>query len=413
MYDLIIRLFVGVLRLAAVFNVKARLWVEGRRNWRKRYRVAFRKTAPVLWVHAASLGEFEQGRPVIEAFREKFPDWQVVLTFFSPSGYEIRKNYDRADWVTYLPADTRRNARDFLELVQPDRAIFIKYEFWSNYLHELRRRGVPTLLVSALFREGQPFFRPWGGFWRRMLGCVAHFFVQNAASAALLRRLGFENVTVAGDTRVDRVLKLAAGAIENDLARAFTAGHDPVFIAGSSWPADEAVFLPVLQQPEFQHFKAIIAPHEPSPAHLQRLEKLLGADMVRYSQAQPETAGAARFLVIDNVGMLNTLYRYGTLAYIGGGFGSGIHNILEPAAYGLPVLFGPNYGKFEEARELVARGGAFVVQDSAALARTLDHLSQPRAYRTGASAVTAFLQESRGATRLIMEYLGGTLAQRP
>lgn len=394
------------MRLAALFHPKARRWVEGRRHWRARYARAFEKKSRVLWVHAASLGEFEQGRPVIEAFRERFPGWQIVLTFFSPSGYEIRKNYPLADFVCYLPADTRRNARDFLDLIQPDAAVFVKYEFWAGYLSELKRRRTPTLLVSALFRPGQPFFRWYGAFWRRMLGCFSHIFVQNEASARLLDGIGVPHYTVAGDTRVDRVLKLAENAPENDIVSTF-AGNRPVFIAGSAWEADEAVFLPVLQQAAFQHYKIIIAPHEPSEKHLTQLIARLERPHIRYSAcaaAVPE----ADILLIDNVGMLNTLYRYGSVAFIGGGFGKGIHNTLEPAAFGLPVLFGPRYEKFEEARQMVARGGAFAVRDAAELQNVLEKLQDSTFYEKASAATSAYLAESQGATERVLVYLAGS-----
>ncbi len=394
-----------------------------------------------LWLHAASLGEFEQGRPVIEAFREQFPGWRIVLTFFSPSGFEVRKNYPQADLVCYLPADTRRNARDFLDLIKPDAVIFVKYEFWANYLLELKKRGIPTLLVSALFRDSQPFFRWYGGFWRQMLGCFTHIFVQNEIAAKLLQSIGVQNITVAGDTRVDRVLKIAEGTGENEVVVAFMGGCPPLeggrgeeipepglssplppskggqpptlsptFIAGSSWPADEAVFLPVFQKSAFQNFKLIIAPHEPAHAGqtLQSAAAILSDRDTRpvlYSQANRENVRDTRILIIDNVGLLNTLYRYGKVAYIGGGFGKGIHNTLEPAAFGLPVIFGPKYEKFEEARQFVARGGAFPVQNAEELAAVLEKLQDPEFYEKASRAVRGYLEENKGATERILSFL--------
>lgn len=405
LYELGMQFFSGALHLASLFNAKARKWVAGRRGWRERYAAGFQKKNKVLWVHAASLGEFEQGRPLIEGFREKHPGWQIVLTFFSPSGYEIRKNYPQADFVCYLPADTRRNARDFLAIIQPDAAIFVKYEFWANYLLALKKRSAPTLLVSALFRENQPFFRWYGAFWRRMLACFQHFFVQNRHSEQLLQSIGFQNITVAGDTRVDRVLALAATAPENERVAAFArrGAGEKILIAGSSWEADEAIFLPALAAPECRHFKSIIAPHEPSDRQVNRLVSAM-PDSIRYSQATPENLPAARTLLIDNIGMLNTLYRYGDIAYIGGGFGTGIHNTLEPAAYGLPIIFGPNYQKFEEARQLVARGGAFSIRNTAELIEALRRLDEPETYRRASEQVQAFLLESRGATETILKW---------
>ncbi|MCC6461944.1 MAG: 3-deoxy-D-manno-octulosonic acid transferase [Saprospiraceae bacterium] len=414
-YALFIGGYSAFLHVAALVHPKARRWVEGRRQWRSRYAAQFRKTSPVLWVHAASLGEFEQGRPVIEAFRTQFPGWQIVLTFFSPSGYEIRKNYAQADFIAYLPADTAANARDFLALIQPDAAVFVKYEFWANYLSALRQRQTPTLLVSALFRPDQPFFRWYGGFWRGMLACFSHFFVQNEASGQLLAQAGFQNYTVAGDTRVDRVLQLAASAPENTTVAAFATptgvaqtGH--TLIAGSSWEADEAVLLPVLQAPSFAAWRLIVAPHEPAEKHLAQLLARVKRPFVRYSQATLAPSAAAEVLIIDNVGMLNSLYRYGSVAYIGGGFGKGIHNTLEPAAFGLPVIVGPKYEKFEEARQFVARGGAFVVRNTTELAAVLRHLEQPDNYRKASAAVQAYLNENQGATRRIIGYLAAQFA---
>jgi 3-deoxy-D-manno-octulosonic-acid transferase len=382
--------------------------VEGRRNWYDRLVIDHNK--PVLWIHAASLGEFEQGRPVIEAFRAQYPDWAIVLTFFSPSGYEIRKNYPHADLVCYLPADTTRNARRFIELIQPQVAIFVKYEFWSNYLAELKNRDTPTLLISGIFRPSQPFFAWYGAFWRNMLRCFTHFFVQTTESAALLKSIGFENTTVAGDTRIDRVLTLAGTAPENALVARFA--NAPPLVVGSSWPADEAIYLPVLEDPALKHLKVVIAPHEPSAAYVNRLIDQLGAQAVRYSTANPETVGNARYLIIDNIGMLNTLYQYGFAAYIGGGFGKGIHNTLEPAAYGLPVLFGPRFEKFEEARQLVASGGAFAIQDAASLRQNLLQLQHPESVKAASWAVTRWLSENQGATNKILSWLGQNNIQR-
>ena len=406
LYEIAIRLLGSGMRLAALFHPKAAKWVEGRRNWRARYREVFDKKGRLLWVHAASLGEFEQGRPVIEEFRQQFPGWQIVLRFFSPSGYEIRKDYPHADFICYLPLDTRRNAQDFLDLIRPDAAVFVKYEFWSNYLRALQKRRTPVVLISALFRPGQPFFRWYGGFWRQMLRCFSHIFVQNNQSARLLQEIGLQaKVTVAGDTRVDRVLRIAASAPENPVLARFAASPAPVLIAGSTWPADEAALSSVLFLPDFQHYKIVWAPHEPTAEQVERLEKRLSPELVvRYSQAAEKAVESARHLIIDNIGLLNTLYRYGRIAYIGGGFGRGIHNTLEPAAWGLPVIFGPKYGKFEEARQLVARGGAFSVGDPESLAGVLQRLGKPAAWQKASETVGAYMAESKGATRSVLEY---------
>lgn len=439
LYTLAIHLLTVGIHVAALFHPKAKQWVEGRRRWRERTlpSTVHRPPSTIIWLHAASLGEFEQGRPIIETLRERHPEWRIVLTFFSPSGYEVRKNYTHADLVCYLPADTPRNAADFLDLIRPDVAIFVKYEFWANYLLELKKRGTPTLLVSALFREKQPFFQWHGGFWRQMLSSFSHFFVQNEPSERLLQSIGFQNITVAGDTRVDRVLNLAAHAAENEVAAAFVgtaSGLRPglsnlVLIVGSSWEADEALIIRALQLLESSEPspRLIIAPHDPSEKNVARIcEQFAGA--VRYSSVvsrqssvisrqspvasrqssvngQQSTVKGHSTLVIDNVGLLNTLYRYGTVAYIGGGFGKGIHNTLEPAAWGLPVIFGPKYEKFEEARQFVARGGGFAVHDAEGLADVLRRLRDPGFHAQASAAVRGYLQESRGATEQVVTFL--------
>lgn len=405
LYALGIRLLSTGVWVAQPFSPKARLWVRGRRHWRTRLRPAPADCRPVLWMHVASLGEFEQGRPVLEGFRRQFPGGWVVLSFFSPSGYEVRKNYPHADIVCYLPIDTRRNAHDFLERIRPDIAVFVKYDLWANYLSELRRRGMPALLIAALFRPEQPFFRPWGGLWRQMLGCFSHIFTQNEASAALVRSLGLTAVSVAGDTRVDRVLQLAQDASPLECPP-----FEADIIAGSTWPADEDVLLPVIHAPELAHWRWIIAPHEPSEQHVRRLTERLQRPWARYSQWDGKQA--VDVLIIDSVGLLGRLYRYARIAYIGGGFGRGIHNTLEPAAYGLPVLFGPQYGHFEEACQFVQRGGAFPVNHSEELLRMLQRLQQPDAYLKASTAVRQFLSENQGATAHILQFIAEGLHHR-
>ena len=389
------------------FSKKIRLGVRGRRDWRRRYAAIFQKKNKVAWVHVASLGEFEQGRPVIEALRRESPDMQIVLTFFSPSGFEKRRDYSRADAVFYLPFDTPRNVRDFLGLIQPDLAIFVKYEFWANYLFALRKAGVETLLISAVFRPSQPFFKPWGALWRDMLGCYTQIFVQDAASLALLRSAGVSEarVCVAGDTRADRVMQLPASAPENAQAADFFNRDPGAFrlIVGSSWPPDEALIAALLAADEWRDLRVLIAPHDPSPPYVARLQALLPAPSALYS-AGPAPAGTKAY-VVDSVGLLNGLYRYAQAAYIGGGFGRGIHNTLEPAAYGLPVLFGPRYHKFEEARQMLRRGGAFCVNNAAELAAALRDLRDSGRLKTASEAVLGYLRENQGATSAIMAYI--------
>lgn len=410
-YNYVIRLLTASIHLAAGFSSKARLWVDGRKDWRKHLQQALEHHPrdKTLWMHVASLGEFEQGRPIIEAFRVAYPDWRILLTFFSPSGYEVRKDYPLADIVAYLPDDSPDNARDFVAMVRPDVAVFVKYDFWANYLFQLKKRGTPTLLVSALFRPSQPFFAWYGRLWRKMLRCFSHVFVQNQSSAALLQRVGYQQVTVGGDTRVDRVLRLAAEVKDNSIVADFVA-NSPVFVAGSTWGADESLLAEVLQKPEFQHFKLIIAPHSPSSSNVGRICRQFG-QAVRYSAYNSGVDNQCRVMVIDNVGLLNSLYRYGSIAYIGGGFGSGIHNTLEPAAFGLPIIIGPRYEKFEEARQFVARGGAFSVADPEQLTSVLQQLESPEFRQHAAQVVTAFLKENQGATDLAMAWLATRLQQ--
>ncbi len=403
LYNLGIRLLQAGMQLASLFHPKARLWVEGRKNWRERLETALRFTngKKTLWMHVSSLGEFEQGRPILEQFRTELPGWRIVLTFFSPSGFEIRKDYAHADVVWYLPADTPQNARDFLRILRPDAAIFVKYDFWANYLFQLP--PTLTLLVSALFRPEQPFFQWYGGLWRRMLGCFTHIFVQNQESAALLRQIGIRQSEVAGDTRIDRVLRIAAEVKPNSKVEAF-AGGAPVFVIGSSWEADEALLFPVLQLPEFQHYKIIVAPHEPSERNVQRICGQF-QHAVPYSKFDEKASQGSSVLVIDNIGLLNTLYRYGSIAYIGGGLGKGIHNTLEPAAFGLPIIFGPKYEKFEEARQFVARGGAFPVGDADSLKAVLGQLQDAVFNASASKAVLGYLEENKGATGKAIEWL--------
>ena len=375
LYSLGLALYALLLRLAARFNPKAAAWVAGREGLLARIEQALAgDTAPRLWVHCASLGEFEQGRPLIEGLRGQYPGHKIVLTFFSPSGYEVRKSWAGADYVFYLPLDTADNARHFVGAVQPRLAVFVKYEFWYYFLRELRTHGIPAVVVAAIFRPSQVFFKPWGGFFREILGQLHHIFTQNEASAELLRGLGLTRVSVAGDTRFDTVAATAlAPARPLPLAEAFVADGAPVLVAGSTWPEDLPALAPLLRK-HARAMRFIIAPHEVSEAHLQEVEAALPGLTVRYSQATPATVAEARLLLIDNVGLLSQLYRFGRFAYIGGAFGAGLHNTLEAAAFGLPVFFGPRYERFQEAVELVQLGCAFSVQSAQQLEAAFDRL---------------------------------------
>lgn len=407
LYTLAIRLYSVVIHAVSPFNTKAKLWVEGRKNWREK----ITKTpadACSIWMHVSSLGEFEQGRPLIEAIKSAYPKARLTLTFFSPSGYTLRHNYPLADQVLYLPADTPRNAQDFLNAIRPDLAIFVKYDFWANYLITLHERQIPTILVSALFRPEQAFFQWHGAFWRRVLQAFSHIFVQEANSAKLLQEIDFQNISIAGDTRVDRVMRIAAENKSNDVVNDFVrAKNAPVLVAGSTWPDDERTLADAQKHSQHWPWRLIIAPHEPSDSAIQHIEQLW-PDAVRYSQFTPQKS-QSNVLIIDNVGMLNTLYRYATVAMIGGGFGKGIHNTLEPAAFGLPIIFGPRFYKFEEARQLTARQGAFSVQNASDLAQTLQTLLEVNAYDKAAQAVQMYMQENQGATQQIMDWIANNI----
>ncbi|UYZ60460.1 3-deoxy-D-manno-octulosonic acid transferase [Hymenobacter latericus] len=413
LYSLAIRLYGLLLLAVAPFIPKARQWVAGRRNWQARMAADLgTDTAPRLWVHCASLGEFEQGRPLMEAMRRQHPHHKIVLTFFSPSGYEVRRQWPGADYIYYLPLDTAANARAFVAAVRPQLAVFVKYEFWYHHLAELKRQGVPTVCVSAIFRPDQVFFKPWGGFFRKVLHQLTHLFTQDEASAELLRGIGLTQVSVAGDTRFDTVVDTAAApARELPLVAAFVADGAPVLVAGSVWPPDVEVLALALRHWQGS-LRTIVAPHEITEAHLQQVEAVLPGQVVRYSQATTASVGQARVLLIDNIGLLRELYRAGSVAYIGGAFGKGLHNTLEAAAFGLPLLFGPRYQKFKEARDLVALGAAAAVTTAEENEQQLALLLNNAAYRTElGQRARAYVQESAGATGRIMQAAGQWMSE--
>jgi 3-deoxy-D-manno-octulosonic-acid transferase len=353
-------------------------------------------------VHVASLGEFEQGRPLIEKIREQHPEYQIFLTFFSPSGYEVRKNYSGADYISYLPIDTPDNARRFIDLIQPQIVLFIKYEFWYHYLAELKKRNIPVYLCSAIFRENQLFFKRWGAWYKRILNFFTHFFVQTENSKKLLGSIGFSNVTVTGDTRFDRVYSIATQAKEIKEVKAFIGGNVSCLIAGSTWEPDEDLLARYINETQWP-LKHVIAPHEIHASHIERLEKLLLKKTIRFSNWKQSLVGDYDVLIIDNIGMLSSLYQYGKIAYIGGGFGKGIHNVLEAATFGLPVLFGPNHKRFQEAVDLINEGGAFPIQNYYNLKDKLNALFENPSFLndTGKKAA-GFVKRNIGATGKIM-----------
>ncbi len=403
-YSLGIRILGGAIALAALWDPKAREWRRGRKGILTRMAERINPQDYNIWLHSASLGEFEQGRPIIEELKNKYPGAKILVTFFSPSGYEIRKDYKGADYVFYLPADTPRNVRRFIKIVNPRIAIFVKYEFWVNYLLALKKHGTRTFIISAIFRPGQRFFKPWGGLFRAALRSFEHIFVQNTESKELLHTIGIDNVTIAGDTRFDRVWDIAAQGRCIEAVERFTGG-ERAFIAGSTWPPDEELLLRLLN--ENKGMKFIIAPHEIDRARIERFVAGCEHGAVCYTEVTEQTDLATpQVMIIDTIGILSAVYRYGKLAYIGGGFGVGIHNTLEATTFGLPIAFGPNYRKFAEARALVERGGAVSIDSYESLKEWFGRMtSDPAALERSSQACKTYTEENRGATGRILDII--------
>ncbi len=394
------------IKMASVRHKKARLLVQGQANTFQYLQEHLDGKSQYIWMHVSSLGEFEQGRPLIERIKAEHPEQRIVLTFFSPSGYEVRKNYDKVDAVCYLPFDTPGNARRFLDLVKPSMAIFVKYEFWGTFLSELKHREVPTYIISAIFRPGQSFFKPWGGMFRKMLGCFTHFYVQNEESRQLLEGIGMHNVTVAGDTRFDRVAHVCEQAKDFPVIEKMTKECPFTLVMGSSWPPDEDIVIPYFNA--HPGMKLIIAPHEFDKERLNTLLGKVKRKAALYSETAPKQAEELDCLVIDCFGILSSVYRYGQMAYIGGGFGSGIHNVNEAAVYGIPVAFGPKYDKFLEAIELIAAGGGFSVNDAASFAQVMDTMLTDEGELKRSSRIAHdYIQSHLGATNVIYDDLFG------
>jgi len=402
MYNLVIYLYLLGVAVYSRFNEKVRKMWRGERDAFRILREKVDPEAKYVWFHAASLGEFEQGRPLMERLRKDHPEYKILLTFFSPSGYEVRKNYEGADIITYLPLDTITNARRFLRTVRPVAAFFIKYEFWYNYLHILKHRGVPVYSVSSIFRPEQVFFKWYGRQYGRVLKCFTHFFVQNEVSRELLGRIGITNVTVVGDTRFDRVLQIKEQAKQLTAVAAFVQ-DSPVFVAGSSWPPDEDIFIRYFNA--HRDWKLIIAPHVIGEDHLLQIERLLaGRRVVRYTAAgQQADLASAEVLIIDCFGLLSSIYHYGQVAYVGGGFGVGIHNVLEAAVWDVPVFFGPNNERFQEAQGLKAAGGGFDIDTYEAFARQMDLFRTDAAQLRAAGAKAGqYVKGKAGATEKVL-----------
>lgn len=402
LYNLAISALSAGARFASLFNDKAKLFVQGRSGLIQKVEHALAgNSSPIIWLHCASLGEFEQGRPVLEALKKEYASHKIVLTFFSPSGFEVRKNFPQADFVFYLPWDSAKNAKRFLNATTPVLAIFIKYEYWYHYSRELKTRKIPLLSVSSIFRREQWFFKPQGSFLRRILKNFTHFFVQNHESVQLLSSIGFMNATQAGDTRFDRVTQVVASGEPIPVAEKFK-NNQKVFVVGSCWPEDLDTLLPFINE---NTLKFIIAPHEISETSLKAIEQGLQVKSIRYSEALMTNPEDMTVLLIDNVGMLSRLYRYGEFAFIGGAYGKGLHNILEAACYGIPVMFGnKTYEKFQEAVDLINRGGAFAVRDYPDLKAKYEMLNIPESFLLACEVTRQYVDENLGATEKVMQY---------
>lgn len=399
-YDIGIYLYIFFIRIASLKNQKAAAWISGRKDIFKIIEDRIDKNQRYVWFHFASLGEFEQGRPLLERLKTENPETSILITFFSPSGYEIRKNYPLADHVFYLPADIKSNAQKFIRLINPSIAIFTKYEYWYHYFEELHRNKIPLYIISGIYRKEQPFFKWYGGLYRQMLKWVSHIFVQNESSRQLLEGIGIKNVTVSGDTRFDRVAENVGYVKKIPMIKAFC-GDKNIFIAGSTWPEDEKILYHLLKK--HPSWKFIIAPHEVNTERINDVKDLF-TDHITYSAAenQPSELSKRQTLIIDNIGILSSVYQYGKVAYIGGGFGKGIHNTQEALAYGLPVIFGPKYRKFKEAVELIALKGAKSISNTEELEEAfLYFISHPQSGEIARN----YIQEHTGATRKIIEHI--------
>jgi len=414
LYTLAIRVFGLLVWGAAGFRRAARLWVEGRRGWYRRLREDMGEKENVVWFHAASLGEFEQGRPIIESVREEYPDHPILLTFFSPSGYEVRKDFDRVDCVHYLPLDTPGNARKFLNVVQPKIAVFIRYEYWYNILGAMFRRQIPVIMVSSIFRKDQVFFKPYGTWFRTALRQISHFFVQNEESLELLEAVGVERMEMSGDTRFDRVWDAAREKREFPLVERFLAGRT-CLIAGSTWPFDDQLLKEIV--PAFPDLKFVIVPHHVDAVNIRRITHLFEGEAALYSRGEDQELEKRQVLVVDTIGILTYLYRLADLTYIGDGFGAGIHSIMEPAAFGMPIFFGPNYHNFQEAVDLVERRGVFAVKDQEELVEGIRRFAHDEGARQAVGRICReYIREKRGATDRVMtglrKYLGDPRSSR-
>jgi len=400
LYNLVIKFYCLVISIASWANPKAKLWVKGREGLLSQIAKKLDHNQKKIWFHFPSLGEFEQGRPVLERIRLKHPEKIIVVTFFSPSGYEVRENYPLADHIFYLPVDTSKNAREFIRLVNPELAIFTKYDYWYHYFNELNRQNVPLYVISAIFRKDQPFFKWYGGFQRKILSFITGIFVQDEESRILLEGIGITNVTISGDTRFDRVAENAGNPKHFPEIQDFC-GDSNIFIAGSTWAADEKLIANLVT--DYPDWKFIIAPHEISGSRIESLIELFPTALKYSSLNSQLPTPNSQLLLIDNIGILSSLYQYGDIAYIGGGFGTGIHNTLEAAVFNLPVIFGPNYRKFREARELAMEEAAFSIKDEKELKGIMDLLQKEQLRNKAGEKAGKYVSEHTGATEIILK----------
>ncbi|MFW5706938.1 MAG: 3-deoxy-D-manno-octulosonic acid transferase [Bacteroidota bacterium] len=405
LYNIFIHTYYLVIRVASVFDKKAALWLKGREKGLDKIALELDHESEHVWFHCASLGEFEQGRPVLERFKADNPHAKIVLTFFSPSGYEIRKNYPLADHVFYMPLDTPANAARFVEYVNPRVAIFVKYEYWYNHMKVLYGRNIPIVFISAIYHKKFLFFKWWGGWFRKQLKKVTYFFVQDKNTQNLLYSIGIHNAVVSGDTRFDRVYDISRKPTRYEQVEKFIQGS-VIFMAGSTWPADENILLPLINKKNTGDIKFILVPHEINPPHIDQLMRSIEKPCVKYSVFDEEKFKNAEVLIVDRIGMLSSLYQYASLAYIGGGFGKGIHNVLEAATFGMPVIFGPNYKQFTEAIELTATGGGFPVTNKAELEKVFfSLLTNYELLKESSDIARSYVQLKRGATNTISVFL--------
>ena len=400
-YNIVIKAYFLLVLLFSIFNQKAKFWISGRKKWQEKYKV--KPTTSKVWFHFASLGEFEQGKPLLQYFKNNYPAKEIIITFYSPSGYEVRKNTNLADYILYLPLDTPKNAKEFLDIFKPEIAFFNKYEYWYHFFKETRNQQIPLYITSAIFREKQIFFKFYGGFFREILSCVTHFYLQDQNSAQLLKSIGFNNYTITGDTRFDSVSQIAKNKKDFPEILKFKQENN-LFIGGSTWPEDEELIAKFIKSYP-SNWKFILAPHEISENKLVALEGLLNQKSIRYSKIDDHTDIAAlKILIIDNIGLLSSLYAYADIAFIGGGFGAGIHNTLEAAAWGLPVIFGPNYQKFDEAKSLIEKKAGFGISNFEELEQVLTNLIKDSGFRkTTGQLAKDFVEQNIGATQKIMQ----------